>query len=414
MAREMKDSGIDWIGNIPKNWHIESISSNFNERNIKVSSLDYKPLSVTKYGIVPQLDNAAKSKNHGNRKLVKRNDFVINSRSDRKMSSGLSKLEGSVSFINTVLYSKSIEPEFIKYLLKNVMFAEEFYKWGNGIVDDLWTTRWDKMKKISIPVPPKEEQIKITEILDSRIGDINLLLHLTKKSIDELKSYKQYLITETVTKGLNPNFPMKDSGVDWIGEIPKHWQISKVKYEFKVHSGSTPKTNKREFWNGNIRWITPADMDNYGPISGGRKTITKEGYNSCGTPLLPVNSIIISNRAPIGKVNYNTNELCINQGCKGMERDGFNKYFYYLMLNNSERLQVLGSGTTFLELSTSSLENLELLIPPENEQKQIADYLDKKTAQIDQLIEDKTKLIEELENYNQSLIYEYVTGKKEV
>ena len=145
---KMKDSGIEWIGEIPEDWEVSKIGSHYIERTDKVSDLDFEPLSVTKNGIVPQLETAAKSSNHNNRKLVLKNDFVINSRSDRKMSAGISSMDGSVSVINTVLYSYTIDRDYTKYLLKNYAFAEEFYRWGTGIVDDLWSTKWLKMKNI--------------------------------------------------------------------------------------------------------------------------------------------------------------------------------------------------------------------------------------------------------------------------
>lgn len=145
--REMKDSGVEWIGAIPASWKIMTIGSLFNVRNETVNDTDYPPLSVTKYGVVPQLETVAKSDAKDNRKMVLANDFVINSRSDRKQSCGLAAFDGSVSLINTVLYIKEgapIIPEFLNYLLKNDGFAEEFYRWGHGIVADLWTTRWQE------------------------------------------------------------------------------------------------------------------------------------------------------------------------------------------------------------------------------------------------------------------------------
>lgn len=195
----MKASGIEWIGEIPTNWEINLIGSLYSQRNQKVSDREYEPLSVTKNGIVPQLETAAKSDNHNNRKLVKYNDFVINSRSDRKMSAGLSNYEGSVSVINTVLKSKYIHPEYSKYLLKNVSFAEEFYKWGTGIVDDLWSTRWDKMKNIPVPVPTRSEQVEIARYLNKRTKQIDNIIIKKQQMLKELESYKQSLIYEYVT-----------------------------------------------------------------------------------------------------------------------------------------------------------------------------------------------------------------------
>lgn len=240
MVRTMKDSGVEWIGDVPERWAVKEIRKIFKERNEKVSDYDYQPLSVTKNGIVLQLENAAKSDNHDNRKKVKKNDFVINSRSDRKMSSGLSDFDGSVSVISIVLHSENIEPEFTKYLLKNYGFAEEFYRWGTGIVADLWSTRYERMKKISIPLPDsKTEQKKIANFLDEKTSHIDSIIEKTKQSIEEFKRYKQALITETVTKGLNPNVNMKDSGIEWIGEIPEHWEMTKMKRLGTVRNGLT-------------------------------------------------------------------------------------------------------------------------------------------------------------------------------
>ena len=171
--RKMKESGIDWIGTIPEVWDILPISMCFKERNEKVSDTEWEPLSVTKQGIVKQLENAAKSDAHDARKKVCKNDFVINSRSDRKQSCGVSQYDGSVSLINIVLENKKINPKFVNYLLKNYGFAEEFYRYGSGIVADLWSTNYQKMKKIMIPIPPQNEQEKIAEFLDKEIIEIN-------------------------------------------------------------------------------------------------------------------------------------------------------------------------------------------------------------------------------------------------
>jgi len=230
MSKAMKDSGVEWIGEIPEDWGLETIGKIFHNRNEKVSDYDFEALSVTKIGIVPQLENAAKSDNHNDRKKVCVGDFVINSRSDRKMSAGVSTLEGSVSLINLVLYSDKVLPAYSNYLLKNYAFAEEFYRWGTGIVADLWSTRYEKMKKIAIPYPTRSEQQKIAAFLDEKMSHIDSIISQTKESIEAFKAYKQALITETVTKGLNPNVKMKDSRVEWIGEVPEHWQINKLKY----------------------------------------------------------------------------------------------------------------------------------------------------------------------------------------
>ena len=214
MAREMKDSGIEWIGKIPKEWDLLPLGNCFLERNEKVSDKDWQPLSVTKKGIFKQLENVAKSDAHDSRKKVCKGDFVINSRSDRKQSCGLSDLDGSVSLINIVLKNISFYTEYTKYLLKNDGFAEEFYRWGSGIVADLWSTKYSKMKKIILPIPSLEEQEKIANYLNKKVVDIDLIIEKTKTTIEDYKKYKQSIITEAVTKGLNPDVEMKDSGIE--------------------------------------------------------------------------------------------------------------------------------------------------------------------------------------------------------
>jgi type I restriction enzyme S subunit len=158
----------EWFGEIPLHWKVVRVGSVFRERKTTVSDKDFPPLSVTKFGVVPQLESAAKSDNSDGRKLVRKGDFVINSRSDRKGSSGIAKQDGSCSVIYIVLEPTGIEPEYAEYLLKSVGFQEEFYRWGAGIVDDLWSTRYSAMKQIRIPLPPRDEQRKISEWLAVR------------------------------------------------------------------------------------------------------------------------------------------------------------------------------------------------------------------------------------------------------
>ncbi len=229
----MKNSGIEWIGEIPDDWNLIKVSSIFQCRNEKVNDTDYPPLSVSKGGVVPQMDSVAKSDANDNRKLVLQNDFVINSRSDRKQSCGYSTLKGSVSLINTVLYTTNNEiimPQYTDYLMKNYGFAEEFYRWGHGIVADLWTTRWQEMKSIVLPIPSIDIQQKIADYLDKKCAAVDRLIENQRAQIEKLKEYKQAVITEAVTRGLAPSAPLKDSGVEWLGKIPEKWIVRPLKY----------------------------------------------------------------------------------------------------------------------------------------------------------------------------------------
>ncbi len=202
---------------------------------------------------------------------------------------------------------------------------------------------------------------------------------------------------------------MKPSGIAWIGDIPTGWQVKKIKYFTEIVNGSTPDSSDLNCWDGPIKWITPADMANTGIIFEGERTLTQYGYNSCGTTMLPKGSIVISSRAPIGKINITGDALCTNQGCKSLVGGTDNRYLYYLLLSGQEELVRLGRGTTFIELSTHDLANFGIVLPGGAEQIAIADFLDTQCAKIDGVIADIEKQIETLQKYKKSLITETVT-----
>lgn len=196
----MKDSGISWVGKIPECWKVGRIGGLYELRNQKVSDKDFMPLSVTMKGILPQLETAAKTNDGDNRKLVRVGDFAINSRSDRRGSCGISDYDGSVSLINTILKPRNrMNAKYYNWLFHTPMFADEFYKWGHGIVDDLWTTNWSEMKRISIPLPPLDEQQEIADYLDSKCSEIEQIIADKKSQIETLDNYKKSLIFEYVT-----------------------------------------------------------------------------------------------------------------------------------------------------------------------------------------------------------------------
>lgn len=234
---EYKDSGVEWLGQLPSHWGAKRLGRFFDERREKVSDEDYPALSVTMQGIVPQLETAAKTDAGDNRKLVLKNDFVINSRSDRKGSSGVSTYDGSVSLISIVMTPRDIHPPFVHHLLRSYPFQEEFYRYGKGIVADLWSTNSSEMRNILIPDMPTSEQAKIAEFLDHETARIDALIEKQQRLIELLKEKRLAVISHAVTKGLNPNAPMKDSGVERLGEVPAHWRVSKCGFHVSILPG---------------------------------------------------------------------------------------------------------------------------------------------------------------------------------
>lgn len=196
----MKDSGIPWIGKIPSHWEIRKIRSLYALRTEKVSDKDFEPLSVSKQGVTPQLEDAVKTDNGDNRKLVRKGDFVVNSRSDRKGSCGVSDLDGSVSLINIVIYPiTKLNPQYYHQLFRSNNYIEEFYRLGRGIVADLWTTKFDDMRNIFVPYPPIEEQRAIVEYIEQKNKAIDDMIANLRAEIDFLTEYKQRLIADAVT-----------------------------------------------------------------------------------------------------------------------------------------------------------------------------------------------------------------------
>ena len=217
-----------WFGAIPPHWTYDKIGILFSERRTKVSDKDYAPLSVARIGVVPQLATAVKTDAGDNRKLVCNGDFVINSRSDRKGSCGVADRDGSVSLINIVLTPRNEwNNRYVHYLMRSQPFSEEYYRYGRGIVADLWTTRYSEMKSILLPIPPRTEQDQIVRFLDWKVSAINRLIGIKRKQKALLKEQEQKIIARVTLKGLR-NYLLKDSGNKWIKEIPVHWKITKL------------------------------------------------------------------------------------------------------------------------------------------------------------------------------------------
>ncbi len=205
----------------------------------------------------------------------------------------------------------------------------------------------------------------------------------------------------------------KDSGVEWLGEIPTHWECSRLKRVLSVINGSTPQSGVADYWDGDIAWVTPEDLGDLDApeILNTRRRITAEGYRSCGTSLVPAGSLVLSTRAPIGHLAIADVELCTNQGCRSLvfRRQSVRKFFYYELAAARPELESLGQGSTFRELAKGKLEEVVISDPPEAEQRAIAAFLDRETARIDELVAKKERLIELLQEKRTALITRAVT-----
>ena len=416
--KEMKDSGASWVGSIPSHWDVGRIDSFYTLRNVKVSDEDYPPLSVTKEGILPQLETAAKTNAHDDRKLVRKGDFAINSRSDRRGSCGISPCDGSVSLINTILAPKgAMNPEYYDWLFHTVQFADEFYKCGHGIVDDLWTTNYQDMKKINIPVPPIDEQQSIASYLNKQCAEIDALSADIQSEIDTLEAYKRSVITEAVTKGLDKNAPMKDSGIEWVGKIPATWKMLRGKYIFEQKSDR-----------GNTKsLILLSPTQNYGVIpqelyeelSGFSAVKLNEKINLNSLKTVHKGAFVISLRSFQGGFEYSEYEGVVSPAYQVFYPtisvyDGYYKYLFktqiFIDKMNSYTMSLRdGKNIAFADFGRTYIP-----VPPVSEQRAIAEYLDSMCADLNEIVAQKQKQLDVLADYKKSIIYEYVTGKKEV
>lgn len=413
--REMKDSGIDWIGTIPQDWQLSKIGSLYTQRNEKVSDKDYQPLSVTMQGILPQLATAAKTNDGGNRKLVRVGDFAINSRSDRRGSCGISPLDGSVSLINIILTPRTaMHPGYYNWLFHTTLFADEFYKWGHGIVADLWTTRWQEMKSITVPVPEYAEQERIVAFLDAECAEIDAVLEKTRASIEEYKKLKQAVITQAVTKGIRGDRPMKDSGSVWFEEIPCNWVMKRIKYLFHIKKDIAGKEGYTVL-SITQRGIQPKDLSkNEGQIAANysQYQLLAPGDFAMNHMDLLTGWVDISKYSGVTSPDYRVFVL------DDTEKNDSSYYLYLMQMCYFNRIFYgLGQGVSGMgrwRLQADKFMNFPVVVPPVDEQKEIVSYLNEKCKQLDTLIRNKQQYLTEIENYKKSLIYEYVTGKKEV
>ena len=412
--REYKESGVKWLGEIPSHWEVKRLGSFFSERKEKVSDQDYAPLSVTKQGIFPQLENVAKTNDGDNRKLVKEGDFVINSRSDRKGSSGVSELDGSVSLINLVLQPrKTIFGPFCNYLLKSYGFIEENYRNGRGIVADLWTTRYNEMKMIKVAMPSLEEQKTISSYLDSATSEIDKAIAMQQKMIDLLNERKQIIIQNAVTKGLDENVEMKESGVEWIGRIPKHWEVRRGKFLFRVVNEYSTTGQEELLTVSDRTGITPRSMKNVNMFM----SESLIGYKKCQNGDICSNIMWMWHGA-VGVTEYNGvispsygvyRQIAVNYD---------NKYLDY-MLRLPRLVEVYGICSTGLtesrlRLYPDDFMNIQFFIPPVEEQKSIVLQIQKQITDIEKSIRNAENLITLLQERKQIIINEVVTGKVRV
>ena len=394
--RKMKDSGIEWIGEIPEGWEV------------------YRD-----FGVVPK---DSRNDNHNvtsldtsNYKVVDIGDLVINKMKAWQGSMAVSDYRGIVSPAYHVcsITSNKVNKRYLHHLLRNPAYLPEYVRLSTGMRIGQWDLGFDDFKNIPFLIPPFDEQAKIADYLDNGCTSLDSILDKTHSSIEAYKKLKQAVITQAVTKGVRGKREMKDSGVEWISEIPANWTVKRGKQLFSETNERSETGSEELLTVSHITGVTPRSQKNVNMF----KSESLVGYKICHNGDLAANTmwmwqgaIGVSKFHGVISPSYNTYRQKTN--------DYYFEYLDFLLrirpLIDAYTIHSTGITLSRLRLYPDSFLSLYFIVPPITEQKEIADYLDTKCAEIDRLIAKKEQLVKELESYKKSLIYEVVTGKREV
>ena len=419
MARAMKDSGVEWIGEIPEEWWTERLQWHLKEINVSnnpVQTEDILSLTI-EAGVIPYAEKG----NQGNKakedcsqyKVAFPNTLVVNSMNVIIGAVGISKYYGCVSPVYYVFEAtENTDLRYIYYLFTNIGFQKEMRKYAKGILEIRLRISSADMLKLMIPNPSYEEQCRIADFLDTECARIDAVIEKTRASIEEYKKLKQSVITEAVTKGLRPGRKMKDSGVEWIGEIPEEWSCQKFKYIACVKSNLVqpddyldyPQVSPENIEKGSGKLLPCKTVGEVGVISGNHLFYKGQILYSKIRPKL--NKVVVAPFDGLCSADMYPIETKLDTG-----------FFAYALRSDvllSQVSLITEDRVKMPKINQEELGDIPFAVPPEVEQIEILNYLDKTCRDLDKLIERKEKLLTELESYKKSLIFEYVTGKKEV
>ena len=422
MNRIMKETNIPWIGQIPEDWQVRQVKQAFNICKEKANDKNPVVLSLARDSVkIRDISNneGQLAESYENYNPVKVGDLLLN---PMDLYSGancnMSVVEGVISPAYSKLRAKvDLEPRFFDYYFKTQYWTMAMFAHGKGVsFDNRWTLNNDTLKGYYLPFPSKDEQVRIVKAIKSKEEKINALITNEEKQIEKLKAYKQALISEVVTKGLDPNVPMKDSGVKWIGYVPKGWNILYLKQISIIKTGSTPPTSISEYFDGEINWYTPSDFRSSKTISSERK-LTNKAIVDLNINLFPKHTtLIVGIGGTAGKISIIENAGYSNQQITAIlsKKDINKKYLYYCLTAASKYLKDNAMYTTLPLINNEYLKNFKVCVPELNEQNEISKFLEEKCLVIDSIIECHNFRIKSFKEYRQSIIYEYVTGKREV
>ena len=442
-----KPSGVEWLGDVPEHWDVKRIKSvaTYRVSNVdKVAVDDEVQIRLVNYTDVYHHDyigpdmglmETTATLEEVGRFSLRPGDVVITKDSEdwRDIAVPALVVESGPDLVCGyhlgILRPKkpNLLGSFLFRALQTSTVNQQFRVAATGV------TRYGLPKSETevawLPLPSPQEQRAIADFLDREAAKIDTLIDKKQTLIERLKEKRAALITRTVTQGLPPDAAraaglepepkMKASGVEWLGDVPEHWGVLPLRRWYRVVNGGTPSSTEETYWQGGINWITPEDLgrNRSKRIGNSQRTLSIEGLMNCGAQLVPVNSITLSTRAPIGHLAITSRESCTNQGCRTLVPKGscaYPDYLYYVLLAFRPLLEAAGKGTTFMELSANLLGSHIAPFPPDSEQRALADFLDRETTKIDGLVTKVETAIARLREYRAALITAAVTGQVDV
>ena len=422
MTREMKDSGIEWVGKIPVSWSIKKLNAFYSRKTIK-NHPNERVLSVYReYGVIPKdsrSDNHnVTSENTSAYLLVQPTNLVVNKMKAWQGSMGISNHQGIVSPAYFVYQETAVprERRFFHYLLRSNIYAQEFRRLSRGMREGQWDLTAYDFERTPIIVPPLLEQQQIATFLDIKCSQIDRLSDNIKQQIEELGEYKKALITQAVTKGLDPDVEMKDSGIEWIGKIPSHWSILRIANIYTERSETGCKDDLP------ILMVSINSGVSNGEVLDEERTrmVVRSEDKSLYKRVYPDDLVYNTMRAWQGafgavRVNGLVSPAYVTAAPK---IDIDSRYIEYLLRTPPAKEEMkrysYGIADFRMRLYWQYFKNISVALPPLDEQHHIASFIDSSYFKIDSVIKKKSELLETLQDYKKSLIYDYVTGKREV
>lgn len=416
---EYKDSGVKWLGEIPSHWELRKMKYTFDERSQKGFPNEPLLAATQNHGVIlkSQYENRTVEavKSLDTLKLVEIGDFVISLRS---FQGGLEYAHnrGIISPAYTILTPTHIKASFFKHLSKSDIFISLLKSSVTGIREGQ-NIDYNKLKESLLPIPPEEEQNAMGLYLDAATSKIDKAIVMQQKMIDLLNERKQIIIQNAVTKGLDENVEMKDSGVEWIGMIPKHWKILKLKRCASIKTGTTPPTNERKYFDGGrIYWFTPGDLNDL-HLEFASKMITPKAIDDKVGRLFPAKTIyFVGIGATVAKVSACDFAASSNQQINAIickESLGY-RFATYVLKSEQEFIRNMANYVTLPIINQSDTGLIDMVVPPKSEQQAIVAYLDEEMQHFDSAISNCQRQIALLQERKQIIINEVVTGKVKV